>query len=80
MVGSVVKVADGAVTLKVPTVVQTGVTRQRVGKHTITVPKYTTEQVEAKFALAKDVQVKSPGGKAADLSDVRAGDPVRLHV
>lgn len=80
VVGAVVKVSDGSVTLKVPTVVQTGATRKRVGKRTITVPKYTTKQVESTFTLAKDVKVSSTGGKAADLSDVRAGDPVRLHV
>lgn len=81
--GTVVKAGPGSITLKVPTVAQTGVSRKHVGgRHgpTVTVPRYETKQVETTYALAPDVVVKTLAGKSATLEEVRPGEPSRLHV
>lgn len=81
--GTVVKAGPGSITLKVPTVTQTGVTRKHVGgRHgpTVAVPKYGTKQVETSYTLAPDVVVKTAAGKSATLAEVATGKPVRLHV
>jgi hypothetical protein len=81
--GTVVKAGPGSITLKVPTVTQTGVTRKHVGgRHgpTVAVPKYGTKQVETSYTLAPDVVVKTAAGKSATLGEVATGKPVRLHV
>jgi hypothetical protein len=77
--GTVVKVGSGSITVKVPTTVQSGVTRRRSGNRTITVPKYTTKQVENTYPLSAEVVVKTAGGKSAKMEDVKPGGAVRLH-
>lgn len=81
--GTVVKADPGSITLKVPTVTQTGVTRKHIGgRHgpTVAVPKYGTKQVETSYTLAPDVVVKTAAGKSVTLAEVATGKPVRLHV
>jgi hypothetical protein len=78
--GTVVKVESGSITVKVPTPVRSGVTRRRMGNRTVSVPRYTTKQVENTQPLSADVVVKTVGGKSATLEDVRPGVAVRLHV
>lgn len=81
--GTVVKAGPGSISLKVPTVAQTGVSRRHVGgRHgpTVAVPKYATKQVETTYALAPDVVVKTLAGKSATLEEVRPGTQARLHV
>lgn len=78
--GTVVKFEPGSITIKVPTVVQSGTTRRKVGKSYVNVPKYTTKEVESTITVAKDVTVKTIGGKEATAADVVPGESVRLHV
>ncbi len=90
--GTVVKVGDGSITLKVPEVVQTGTTHKRMpsphvpgtsGGHrnsSIAVPKLGTKLVEMTFDLSAAVTVKTISGKAMTLADVTANGPVRVHV
>lgn len=85
VVGEVVKVGSESITVKVPEVVQTGTTRQHVGGggragHTVTVPKLGTKLVEVTYPLADKVVVKTVGGKDADLSAVKEGEAVELHL
>jgi hypothetical protein len=74
--GEVVKVDDKSITLKVPEVEQTGVSRSRRG----VVPKLGVKHTEVTYQLADKVVVKTVGGKAADLSAVKVGEAVRVHV
>lgn len=77
--GTVSKVDSGSITVKVPTTVQSGVTRRHVGGRTISIPRYTTKQVENTLSLSPDVTVKTVSGKTAAMEDVRPGVSVRLH-
>jgi hypothetical protein len=74
--GEVVKVDDKSITLKVPEVQQTGVSRSRRG----VVPKLGVKHVEVTYPLADKVVVKTVSGKAVDLSAVKAGEAVTVHV
>jgi hypothetical protein len=90
--GSVVKVGDGSITLKVTEVVQTGTTHKKMasphvpgmsGGHrssSIAVPKLGTKMVEMTFDLSDAVTVKTVTGKAMTLADVTANGAVRVHV
>lgn len=90
--GSVVKVGDGSITLKVAEVVQTGTTHKRMasphipgmsGGHrssSIAVPKLGTKMVEMTFDLSDAVTVKTIAGKTMTLADVTVNGAVRVHV
>ena len=72
--------SDTSITLKVPEVVQSGVTRRHVGNHTIATPKLGVKPVEVTYSLAEKLVVKRIGGKESDLSAVKAGETVQIHV
>ena len=74
--GEVVKVEKGTITLKVPEVVQTGVSRSR-GRVT---PRLGMKTAEVSYPLADKVVVKTVSGKEADLDAVKEGGMVALHV
>ncbi|VTS07056.1 hypothetical protein [Tuwongella immobilis] len=78
--GTVVKSETESITLKIPTMVQSGTTNRRSGGRNIRVPKYTVKQIEKDFPVAKDVIVRTLKGKSASRTDVHVGDTVRLHV
>jgi len=82
LTGQVSKVEKGSITLKVPEVVVTGITRRRTGTHggSTAVPKYGTKTVELTYPISDKVVVKTVSGKDVDMSAVTTGETVEIHL
>jgi len=86
--GTVVKVGDGTITLKVPELVPSATAQRRpsahpTGRHRhapIAAPKATVKLVEVTYDLGESVSVKTVTGKAMTLTDVTVGGAARVHV
>ena len=79
--GVISKMDATSITIKVPTVTQSGTTSQNLGGgRYANVPKYTTKQVVTVYALSPDVTVKTVSGKKAEIVDVKTGETVRLNI
>ena len=86
--GSVVKVGDGSITLKVPELVPSATAQRRPSarpgaRHrtaAISTPKATTKMVEVTYDLGDAVSVKTVTGKVMTLADVSVNSPARVHV
>ena len=80
LVGQVVKSGSDSITIKVPEVVVSGITRKRSGGHSVSVPKYGTKTVELTYPVSSKVVVKTVSGKEVDLSSVKEGENVEIHL
>ena len=86
--GTVVKVGDGSITLKVPELVPSATAQRRPSarpgaRHrtaAISTPKATTKMVEVTYDLGDAVSVKTVTGKVMTLADVSVNSPARVHV
>ena len=80
LVGQVVKSSSDSITIKIPEVVVTGIARKRSGGHTVSVPKYGTKTVELTYSISSKVVVKTVSGKEVDLSSVKEGEKIEIHL
>ena len=85
--GTVVKVGDGSITLKVPELVPSATSQRapsrpsRNHRHApLAMPKATTKLVEVTYDLGDAVSVKTVTGKPMTLTDVTVGSAARVHV
>lgn len=83
LTGQVSKVDKGSITLKVPEVVVSGITRRHAGSGrggSVAVPRYSTKTVELTYPLSDKVTVKTVSGRELDMSAVSVGETVEIHL